>query len=315
MSLNNKGILLGICSKNNFDDVQTVIDSHPDMQIRNEHITINKTNWNDKATNLMEISEELNIGLDSIVFMDDSPFEVNLVKEALPDVKVLQRPDNLNKYPQMLRSNLDLFYNLSFTEEDKKKSEMYKSQVKRQELRTKSTSLESYLESLELKMKVYLDDDSSIPRISQMTQKTNQFNLTTKRYTEKDIYKFVKSESHLVYSFSVTDKFGDSGLTGLCIVKVDSNTKTAEIDTFLMSCRIIGRNLEYAFMDYLISDIKEKNISYINSEYIKTVKNNQVSTLFDNCSFILQDEKLSRKRYTLNVKNYVKNRIKYVRIN
>ena len=125
LTLNSKGILLGICSKNNENDVKEVIQKHPDMKLKEKHITINKSNWNDKATNLKEISEELNIGLDSIVFIDDSAFEVNLIREKLPEVLVLQRPENLYNYPKMIRDNMDLFFNLSFTEEDKKKIEMY----------------------------------------------------------------------------------------------------------------------------------------------------------------------------------------------
>ena len=314
LSLNSKGILLGLCSKNNEADVVEVLTSHPDMQIRMKHITINKSNWNDKATNILEISDELNIGLDSIVFIDDSSFEINLVKDSLPMVTTIQRPENLNEYPNMLRSKLDLFYNLSHTKEDKKKSDMYKQQVKRKELENKSSSLESYLVSLELKLNIFSDKTDVVPRMSQMSQKTNQFNLTTKRYTESDITNFLTSKNHIVYSFSVSDKFGESGLTGLCIVSLDFKSKIAHIDTLLMSCRIIGRNIEYAFFDYLIENLKNKGIEKLEAKYIITPKNSQVSNFFDNCSFNLITENTSFKEYLLNISEYNMKNINYIEV-
>lgn len=187
LSLNKQGILIGLCSKNNPGDVNQVIKSHPDMKLREEHITINKSNWSDKITNLRQIAKELNIGFDSIVFIDDSSFEVNLIREKLPEITVLQVPERLYYYPKMLRENIGLFYNLSFTVEDKNKTQIYRQQVKRESVKNEFSNIEDYLASLELGMTIYEDDNSIIPRMSQMTQKTNQFNLTTKRYTEGDI--------------------------------------------------------------------------------------------------------------------------------
>ena len=314
LSINSKGILLGLCSKNNEADVIEVLNSHPDMQIREKHITINKSNWNDKATNILEISQELNIGLDSIVFIDDSPFEINLVRESLPLVTALKRPENLNDYPNMLRSILDLFYNLSHTKEDNKKIEMYKQQINRKALEDKSSSLESYLVSLKLKLDIFSDKKEVIPRMSQMSQKTNQFNLTTKRYTESDITNFINSKKSSVYSFSVSDKFGNSGLTGLCIVNLDFKSKIAHIDTLLMSCRIIGRNIEFAFFDYLIANLKDRGIEKVESKYIKTPKNSQVSNFFEACSFNLTRESNSSKNYLLNIDKYQTKNINYVEV-
>ena len=229
LTLSKQGILIGLCSKNNSADVDEVIKSHPDMQLRVEHITINKSNWSDKVTNLKEIAQELNIGLDSLVFVDDSSFEVNLIKEQLPEVKVLQVPERLYEYPKMLRENRSLFYNLSFTPEDKKKIKMYKQQVKRETVKKEFSDIEDYLASLELKMTIFEDDESIIPRMSQMTQKTNQFNLTTKRYTEGDILKFINESNSDVYAFSVSDKFGNSGITGLSILTLNGTTERVEM--------------------------------------------------------------------------------------
>jgi FkbH-like protein len=314
LDLNKQGVLIGLCSKNNPDDVNEVIASHPDMQLREEHITIKKANWTDKATNLKAISNELNIGLDSLVFVDDSSFEVNLIREQLPEVTVLQVPEKLYEYPKMLRGSLGLFYNLSLTTEDQNKIKMYKQQVKRESVKKKFTDIEDYLASLELKMTIFEDDESIISRMSQMTQKTNQFNLTTKRYTEGDIRNFIDDLDSNVYAFSVADKFGDSGVTGLCIVSDNSKNESPEIDTLLMSCRIIGRNIESAFMDYLIGKIKEKRIGVLKAKYIKTLKNDQVKEFFDKCGFKLVEGDESQINYVLSLKDYKPKKLNYIEV-
>ena len=314
LALNRQGILICLCSKNNPEEVDKVIKSHPDMQLRDKHITINKSNWSDKVSNLREIAQELNIGLDSFVVVDDSKFEVNLIRELLPEVTVLQVPERLYEYPKLLRENSGLFYNLSFTDEDHKKIEMYNQQAKRESSRNEFTDIENYLASLELNMTVYQDEDSIIPRMSQMSQKTNQFNLTTKRYTEGDIKNFIDDDSANVFAFSVADKFGDSGITGLCIIIFNDKNQTAVIDTFLMSCRIIGRNIEYAFIDYLVDILKSNKINEIQAKYIKTQKNGQVKTFYDKCSFRLTDSNESVRNYTLVVSEYKPRLVNYIEV-
>ena len=226
-------MLVGLCSKNNLEDVNEVLDHHKDMLLRTKNITFNKSNWLDKATNIKEISNELNIGLDSIVFVDDSSFEVNLIRDQLPEVHVLQVPKRLYDYPALIRNACQLFYNLSFTYEDKNKINLYKQQVKRHESKLKFNNVEDYLSSLELEITIFKNNKSLIPRISQMCQKTNQFNTTTKRYTEGDINSFMNDSAYEIYAFSVADKFGDNGVTGLCIIKIKQNdSKAVEIDSF-----------------------------------------------------------------------------------
>lgn len=314
LALNRQGILIGLCSKNNPGDVDEVIKTHPDMQLREEHITINKSNWSDKVSNLKEIANELNIGLDSLVFIDDSSFEVNLIKEQLPEVTVLQVPERLYEYPKIFRENVGLFYNLSLTDEDQKKIEMYKHQVKRETVKKEFTDIQDYLASLALKMIIFENDESIIPRMSQMSQKTNQFNLTTKRYTEGDIQYFINDPNSDIYAFSVSDKFGDSGVTGLCIVTSNGSNKTAEIDTLLMSCRIIGRSIEYVFIDYIMDMFKEKKINVVKAKYIKTQKNEQVKKFYDKCSFVLSKSSDSITNYYLDINNYVPKQINYIEV-
>jgi FkbH-like protein len=209
---------------------------------------------------------------------------------------------------------MGLFYNFSLTAEDKKKIEMYKQQVKRDTIKKKFIDIEDYLASLELKMTIFEDDESIISRMSQMTQKTNQFNLSTKRYTEGDIRNFIDDLDSDVYAFSVSDKFGDSGVTGLCIVSSASKGESTEIDSLLMSCRIIGRNIEYAFMDHVIGKTKEKEISVIKAKYIKTRKNEQVKNFYDKCSFDLIDENESFRDYILNTSSYKPRKLNYIEV-
>jgi len=313
-ALSKQGILIGLCSKNNPEDVDKVINTHPDMQLKDDNIAINISNWSDKVSNLKKIAKDLNIGLDSIVFIDDSSFEVNFVQGQLPEIMVLQVPEKLYDYPKMLRKNIDLFYNFSFTAEDKIKSNMYKQQLARKTHKKRFSNIEDYLKSLELKITIHLDNESIITRISQMSQKTNQFNLTTNRYTERDIKSLIEKNDYKVFSLALSDKLGDSGVTGLCIINIDKKNKSAEVDTFLLSCRIIGRNIEYAFIDFIIEYLKNKKVNIVKSKYIKTQKNEQVKDFYDKCSFELVESTNSVRIYTLDINNYKPKKLTYIKV-
>ena len=313
ISLNKKGVLLGLCSKNNEIDVQNVIDKHPDFQIGNNSIIIKKINWLDKASNIREIAEELNVGLDSIVFVDDSPFEVEYVKSQLPQVTVIKVPKILSDYPKMINKASQLFYNVSFSKEDVSKTVMYQQNIKRKSLENKFENIDDFLTSLEIKVDVIENDLMNIPRISQLTQKTNQFNLTTKRYTENEINGFMLSDEYLVYSFRVSDKFGDNGITGLSILKI--NDKECIIDTFLMSCRIIGRKIELAFINLLIEKLKQKGFSSVSASYIKSQKNNQVNDFYLNFNFKETSVEDLKTNYKLETNNFKSNKLKHIKIN
>lgn len=315
LAMNRKGVIIGLCSKNNYADVDGVLKSHPDMKLRNENIAIIMCNWDDKVTNLVKIASTLNIGLDSIVFIDDSDFEVNLVREQLPEVTVLQVPKKVHEYPAMLRESSSLFYGLSDTAEDSSKMKMYKDQAKRAQAKENFSDLESYLTSLSLKATLYNNDQNHIPRISQMTQKTNQFNLTTRRYTETEIQDFIRGDETDVIALAVSDKYGDSGITGLCIINYTADGKQATIDTLLMSCRIIGRNIEFTFMDYLIGRIAGRNVKTVSSQYLKSQKNSQVASYYDKCSFALDVSSEDHREYVLEVDDYNFHNIEYIKVN
>jgi len=312
LSLSQQGVILGLCSKNNLEDVDEVLMNFPDMILQDKHITIKEINWSDKVTNLRKISKKLNIGLDSFVFIDDSSFEINLVKEQLPEIKVFQVPELLHEYPQMLRDNLGLFYNLSATQEDYDKTKIYREQIKREEIKDNFSSIQDYLISLELKVTIFKNELSLVSRMAQMTQKTNQFNLATKRYTETEIKNIVLSPTADIFAFSAKDKYGDSGVTGLCIVNI--NNQNALIDTFLMSCRVIGRNIEFFFMDYIVKSLINKNVITIKSIYNNTMKNKQVEEFYDNCSFDIMNRSKLSKHYILEISKYKQHKKKYIEL-
>ena len=311
--LNREGIIIGLCSKNNPEDVNEVLAKHPKMTLKEADFTIKKVNWIDKVSNLKSIANTLNIGKDSLVFIDDSNFEINFVNETLPEITTIQVPEKISEYPGIIRKNLGLFYNASKTVEDQKRVKMYKQQVKREEAKEGFNNLESYIKSLKIVLEVYVDELKIIPRMSQMTQKTNQFNLTTKRYSEADIKKFVESPDYTVVAIGVHDKYGDNGITGLAIL--NQNDIHAEIDTFLMSCRIIGRNIENRFFDYLIDLLKKRGIRKLYANYIKTLKNNQVNDFYNRLGFTLINEENGNKKYELELNHYKSSFINYIQIN
>jgi FkbH-like protein len=313
--LSKNGILVGLCSKNNLSDVDEVINNHKDMVLSNEDIIIKKVNWNDKATNLQEIASELNIGVDSLLFIDDSDYEINLVKERLPELKTFQVPKNSYLYKNELLDFIYLNTSLVVSAEDLKKTEQYKEQLVREIDKSNFDSMDSYISSLKIKLDIQKDNESQIPRVSQLTQKTNQFNLTTYRYTETEIEEYMLNDTTHVFTSSVSDKFGDSGLTVVCIVVVDKDKSLAKIDTLLMSCRIIGRNIEFVFMDNVFQFLKSFGIKTIHSEYIKTAKNNQVSDFYDKLGFTVNLEEVGQKVYLLDLSKYQNSTIDYIEIN
>ena len=277
LNLNKRGIILAINSKNNFDDAIEVIRNHPAMVLKEKNFASIKINWENKTQNLVEIAKELGIGLDSMVFFDDNPVERDLVKQALPEVLVVDLPSSPTLYKQTLE-NLKVFDQLSLTEEDKKRSEMYKARKERKELEKSLTSIDDYLKNLEISLIIKEIDDFSVPRISNLVLKTNQFNLTTKRYTKTEIESMIKDVNKRIYYLHVKDRFGDEGIVGVAIIKVMDNNWL--IDSFLMSCRVIGRKIEVAFLHELVEKARKSNIKSIRGTYIRTNKNNLVCNFY-----------------------------------
>lgn len=283
LSLNQRGIILTINSKNNPDDAMEVIKNHPYMILREENFASIRINWNDKVNNIKEIAEELNIGLDSLVYIDDDPVNREYMNINLPDVLTVDLPQDPALYTPTLQS-LNDFSVLKITDEDLKRSEMYHQERKRKDLEKTVTNLDDFLKHLDMKLKIKRADQFTIPRISQLTLKTNQFNLTTKRYQEEEIRKFTQDENTLVGCVEVGDKFGDNGITGVFIIKKE-NPKEWRIDTFLLSCRVMGREVEKGILSHIINMAKENGVEKIKAQFIPTKKNKPIETFLPNCGF------------------------------
>jgi FkbH-like protein len=302
-SLSNEGVIMGLCSKNNIKEVNDVLNNHKGMVLKNDDFAIMKVDWNDKVSNLNSIAKTLNINIDSIVFIDDSDFEINYINESLPEIITLQVPYKNHLYPKLLREKRNLFYNVSKTREDSKRVKMYKDQVQRSEEKKGFSNLKEYVKSLNINIEFLINSTEIISRMSQMSLKTNQFNLTTKRYSEADIKRYINDNDSIVIAIGVSDKFGDNGITGLSIIKLIYNDQ-AFIDTFLLSCRVIGRGIENTFLDYIMNYLKNLGVIKVKSSFINSTKNVQVKNFYDEMGFNVIEETNQNKIYKINIKDY-----------
>ena len=283
LALNQRGIILAINSKNNFEDAMEVIKKHPSMILREDNFACMKINWDDKVTNLQEISKELNIGLDSMVFFDDDLINQEFVKTSLPEVLVVELPNDSSQFAQII-TKMKEFDVLKITEEDVKRNEMYLVQKKRTELKNKIVDFDEFLKQMNIEVNIKNADSFTIPRISQLTLKTNQFNLTTKRYQQEEISSFSSDKDRIVECVQVSDKFGDNGITGVYIIE-KKDSKEWIIDTFLLSCRIMGRKVEEAMLYQIIEKAKNLGIKKIKGKFIPTKKNKPAENFYSDCDF------------------------------
>jgi FkbH-like protein len=277
------GILLAICSKNNYEDGIRGLN-HINSILNENDFTIKKINWNHKAENIQEIAEELNLGLDSFVFIDDSKIERESIKQILPQVAVPEFPNeiyNLNDW--FLDIVKQYFSKITLTKEDLLKQKQYENNIKREELK-QNISYEDFLKSLKIKLDFFIDDDRFKERYAQMTQKTNQFNLTTKRYTLSDIEYFIQNPKYKIVAVNYQDKFGNEGIVALVILEIADQIT---IDSFLMSCRVLKRGVEKNIIKKIVTLFQDKDIIGI---YNPTEKNIQVKDLYHNFGFKKIDE-------------------------
>jgi len=286
LSLWQQGIILAINSKNNFDDAMKVIREHPDMILREKHFASIQINWDDKAQNIKQIAEEINIGLNSIVFFDDDKLNQERIKQEFPEVLTVDMPNDPSQYSSIL-TNLNDFNVLQKTEEDTKRGVMYAQQRQRKQFENTVSNLDQFLKQMDIKVKIKQSNGFLIPRISQLTLKTNQFNLTTRRYQEEEIRKFSKDENFEVGCAQVLDKFGDNGITGAYIVK--KNETNWILDTFLLSCRVMGRGVEDAMLSHILKDAKNNGIEEFKAEFIPTLKNKPAENFLSDFGFRKHD--------------------------
>jgi FkbH-like protein len=284
LNLHERGVILALCSKNDEAAVLEVLREHPDSLLKEQHFSTWQINWDDKVTNLRRIAEDLNIGLDSMVFVDDNAFEANFVREALPMVTVLSLPPKASASYRSLLTRPGYFDTLSYTAEDRRKNAMYGENRRRKALESTSASLGEYLSRLEIEVAIGTPTEIDVARVAQLTQKTNQFNLTSRRYAEGEIRRLAAAERSDVFALKVRDKVADLGLVGVAIVEYDGTT--AAIDSFLLSCRAIGRGVEEALLAVLARHaVRARGAERLVGVYVPSAKNGMVREFYSRHGF------------------------------
>jgi FkbH-like protein len=314
LALFNRGIILAVNSKNNSQDALKAIKKHPYMVLKEKHFASIQINWNDKISNIETIAKEINIGIDSMVFFDDDPLNREMVRESLPGVLVPELPQDASFYSKTLHQIND-FNTLQLTEEDKKRGSIYAAQRKRSEFKSSARNLTNYLQSLNIKITIEKPNQFNIPRIAQLTQKTNQFNVTTKRYSQLEIENMSKSQNKIIVAIKVEDKFGDNGLTGVAII--EKNQNHWDIDSFLLSCRIIGRKVENSLLAYIIKQAKTSGVKKITGTFIPTQKNLPAKNFFEENGFMLDKKNnlgIEKYSYILEKEYFTPNFIKTIEL-
>ena len=281
-SLAQRGIILAVCSKNNEADALQPFREHPEMILRLEDIAMFVANWQPKDENLKRIAETLNIGLDSLVFVEDSPVERSYVRQRLPEVEVPELPADPSLFVRVLDEEM-YFEAISMTGEDLRRTESYRQNVQRKLLERASGTLEEFLASLQMKVQLKPFVEADVPRITQLINKTNQFNLTTRRMSETQVRGLIGNPQCFTLSLRMSDRFGDSGLTGVLIALRDG--ENLRIDNWLMSCRVLGRRLEEAMLHSVWAHAAAQGATAILGEYIPTAKNVLVKDLYDRLGF------------------------------
>ena len=282
--LKERGIILAVCSKNTESVAKEPFEKHPDMVLRLEDIAVFVANWENKADNIRHIQSVLNIGFDSMVFLDDNPFERNLVRQELPDVEVPELPEDPALYLSYLES-FNYFETASFSETDKDRTQMYQVEAERKKVESKFTDVKDYLKNLEMTSVVEGFTPFNSPRVAQLTQRSNQFNLRTIRYTEDEIKAIEADEKRYGLSFTLEDRFGDNGLIAVIILDGRASDETLFIDTWLMSCRVLKRGMEQFVLNELVKFAKKNGYSKLKGEYIRSQKNEMVANHYESLGF------------------------------
>jgi len=282
-----RGILLAVCTKNELSNALLPFEKHPGMALKRDQFAAFVANWNDKAENIQKIHIELNIGLDSIVFLDDNPFERNLVRELLPEVIVPELPDDPADYVRAI-SELNLFETVAFSNEDLKRAEMYRHEAERRETRANFATAEEFLQSLDMRIAVARVDSFHLPRVAQLIQRSNQFNLTTRRLSEGECAGLKDDPCWVPLYAKLADRLGDHGLISVVILEMCENELA--IRDWLMSCRVVGRGVEQYLMNSVFEHARQLQLGRVVGEYIPTAKNGMVKDFFVQFGFLKRQE-------------------------
>ena len=291
--LKERGIIICVCSKNNEDVSKNVFISHPDMVLSLDDVSLFVSNWNSKVDNIKNIQKTLNIGFDSMVFIDDNPYERNSVKDNIPLITVPSLPKDPSNYLSFL-SDQNLFETVTSSKIDKDRTKLYQTEYERIKSRDNFTDLSDYMINLNMKSKVDLLNSFNIPRVSQLSQRSNQFNLRTIRYEDDELIQIMNSNDSYGLVFDLKDKFGDHGIISFMILKMTSENEVF-IENWAMSCRVLERGMENFIINYLQEFCKFHSIKLITAEYIETPKNSLVKKLYEKLGFEFLKNKFSLK--------------------
>ena len=301
--LKERGLVLAISSKNDQALAESVFENHPDMELHLDDIACFIADYNDKASNILKIKEKLNIGLDSFVFLDDSKFERDFVRSSLPEVQVPELPDDPSEFSSAL-ANWNLFEARGFSDEDANRTTLYKTDEKRRQIREEAPDLASYLSSLQMVAEIEPFNDFTLPRVSQLVQRSNQFNLTTIRHEESSLRAFAKDKAgHVTFTVRLKDRLGDNGIVALVIGRKEGNQLV--IDSWIMSCRVLGRRIEEATFQLIIESARELDCSKVIGNYVKTRKNALVDALFPRLGFDVIPSENDASKFVFKVDDYV----------
>jgi FkbH-like protein len=275
LGLSRRGVILAVCSKNDEANALLPFAKHPEMLLKRSDIACFVANWDDKAANLREIARRLNIGIDSLVFLDDNPFERNQIRHELPMVAVPELPDDPARYPQCV-ADAGYFELPGLTREDLSRAEQYQANLKRDELKASTSDMKGYIESLQMELIWSPFTSIDLQRVVQLINKTNQFNLTTRRYTEPEVVAVMKDPLSFTLQLRLTDKFGDNGIIGIVIARGNGDGSLL-LDTWLMSCRVLGRGVEESTLSLVVQEARRLGAREIIGEYRPSTKNGMVS--------------------------------------
>jgi FkbH-like protein len=281
-ALSERGIILAVCSKNTDKVAREVFEKHTEMALRMEDISCFMANWDDKATNLGRIAEQLNIGLNSLVFFDDNPAERSIVRQLRPEVAVPEVPSDPAYYIRALDRHR-YFDALTISTEDLKRSEFYRADTQRQALGSSAKDLDAFLRSLEMVARIEPVEATTLERTAQLISRSNQFNLTTRRYSNADIRNIIQNPKWLTRTITLRDRFGDNGLISVLLAKTESDSLV--IDTWLMSCRVLKRGVERLLLSHIVEQAKELKLARVVGEYIPTPKNDLVREHYQSLGF------------------------------
>ncbi len=284
LDLKSRGILLAVCSKNNPEDARLPFEQHPSMALHLDDFVAFEANWDDKATNLRRIARKLSLGLDSFVFIDDNPLERAWVRSQIPEIAVVEVGNSPHYYVRDL-ARRRYFYALTMSAEDRKRSEAYRTQVQTETLRESALTVEAFLEQLNMTATVVPVSKANIARVTQLTNKTNQFNLTTRRYTEAQVRQVADHPANWTGVFQLADRFGDHGIIGVIFCKAADEPATWEIDTWLMSCRVLGRQMEEFMFDRVVQAAAAAGVRRLKGVYHRTAKSVLVADLYPRLGF------------------------------